>query len=190
MKRALLVIDVQNEYFAGGALPITYPTNHLSNILEVMDAARAAGITTVLIRHHQPDPDSPLFCKGTKNWELHPEVASRPHDLLLDKTLPGSFTATNLESYLRDQGIDTVTIAGYMTQICCDTTAREAMHRGFKVEFLSDATGTLDLENSAGSIRAAELQKAILISQQMFISEVISKDEFLSRLGVSSAVAN
>ncbi len=190
MKRALLVIDVQNEYFAGGALPITYPTNHLQNILEVMDAAQAAGVTTIVIRHHQPDPNSPLFCKGSKNWELHPEVAKRPCDLLIDKTLPGSFTATQLEAFLRERDIETVTITGYMTQICCDTTARQAMHRGFKVEFVSDATGTLDLENSAGSIGAADLQKAILVSQQMFISEVISKDEFLSRLGVTSTASS
>ncbi len=190
MKRALLVIDVQNEYFEGGALPISHPSDHFQNILEVMDAAHAAGVTTVVVRHHQPAPDSPLFCKGSKHWELHPEVAKRPYDLLLDKTLPGSFTGTQLETYLRERGIDTVTISGYMTQICCDTTARQAMHRGFKVEFLSDATGTLDLENRAGSIKANDLQKAILISQQMFISEVISKDEFLERLGVSSVASS
>jgi nicotinamidase-related amidase len=182
MKRALLVIDVQNEYFPGGALPIIHPQNHLENILETMDAAKRDEVTTIVVRHHQPDPNSPLFCKGSKNWELHPEVASRHHDLLLDKQLPGSFTNTGLEMFLRERGIDTVSIAGYMTQICCDTTAREAMHRGFTVEFLSDATGTLDVENSAGSVKADDLHKAILVAQQMFISEVISKDEFIDRI--------
>ncbi len=181
MKRALLVIDVQNEYFPGGALPISHPQNHLQNILETMDAAASNALTTVVIRHHQPDPNSPIFRKDSEQWDLHPEVASRPHDLLLDKQLPGSFTNTRLEEFLRRRGIDTVTIAGYMTQVCCDTTAREAFHRGFKVEFLSDATGTLDVENSAGKASAEQLQNAILVSQQMFISEVISKDEFIDR---------
>jgi len=182
MKRALLVIDVQNEYFPGGALPIKHPAGHLENILQVMDAAKQKGVTTVVVRHHQPDPDSPLFRNKSPMWELHPEVASRPHDLLLDKQLPGSFTNTQLEAFLREHEIDTVTIAGYMTQICCDTTSREAMHRGFKVEFLSDATGTLDVSNNAGSVTADELHKAILVSQAMFISEVISKDEFIERI--------
>ena len=181
MKRALLVIDVQNEYFPGGALPISHPQNHLQNILETMDAAASNAVTTVVIRHHQPDPNSPIFRKDSVQWDLHPDVASRPHDLLLDKQLPGSFTNTRLEEFLRRRGIDTVTIAGYMTQVCCDTTAREAFHRGFKVEFLSDATGTLDVENSAGKASAEQLQNAILVSQQMFISEVISKDEFIDR---------
>jgi nicotinamidase-related amidase len=181
VKRALIVIDVQNEYFPGGALPISHPVDHLQNILETMDVAREQGVTTVVVRHHQPDPQSPLFCKGSQNWELHPEVARRPHDLLLDKQLPGSFTNTELEGFLRDREIDTVAIAGYMTQICCDTTAREAFHRGFKVEFLRDATGTLDVENSAGKVSAEDLHKAILVSQQMFISEVVTKDEFIAR---------
>ena len=182
VKRALLVIDVQNEYFPGGALPIKHPVDHLQNILEVMDAAREQGVTTVVVRHHQPDPQSPLFCKGSPNWELHPDVASRPHDLLLDKQLPGSFTNTGLENFLREREIDTVAVAGYMTQICCDTTAREAFHRGFKVEFLRDATGTLDVENAAGKASAEELHNAILVSQQMFISEVVTKNEFVDRI--------
>ena len=64
--------------------------------------------------------------------------------------LPGSFTGTALEQWLRERGITTVAIAGYMTHMCCDTTARQAVHRGFNVEFLSDATGTLPLSNSGG----------------------------------------
>ena len=77
MTRALLVIDVQREYFDGG-LPITYPTGHLEHILQVMDGAAAKNIPTAVIRHHQADPESPLFCKGSEMWQLHPEVESRP----------------------------------------------------------------------------------------------------------------
>ena len=139
MKRALLVIDVQNEYFTG-VLPITHPVGHLGKILEVMDAS-AGRVPTVVIQHQMLDEDKPFFQKGKPGWELHPEVAGRPRDLWIEKTLPGSFTGTGLESWLREQGIDTVTIAGYMTHMCCDTTARQAVHRGFAVEFLSDATG-------------------------------------------------
>ena len=100
---------------------------------------------TVVIQHHFDAADKPFFQKGKPGWQLHPEVARRPRDLRIDKTLPGSFTGTGLESWLREQCIDTVTIAGYMTHMCCDTTARQAVHRGFAVEFLSDATGTLPL---------------------------------------------
>jgi nicotinamidase-related amidase len=96
--------------------------------------------------------------------------------------LPGSFTGTELESWLRRQGIDTVVITGYMTHMCCDTTARQAVHRGFNVEFLSDATGTLPLDNSAGQVSAEELHRSILCAQQMLLSEVLSTDMWCSRV--------
>jgi nicotinamidase-related amidase len=181
MPRALLVIDVQNEYFTG-ALPISHPVGHLSKITGVMDAAKVAKVPTVVIRHAQPDPKSPVFCKGTKEWELHPVVADRQRDHLVDKHLPGSFTGTDLDEWLKARGIDTVTIAGYMTQVCCDTTARQAMHLGYKVEFLNDATGTLNVTNSAGSVTAEELHRSILVAQQMFISEVLDSATWQTRL--------
>jgi nicotinamidase-related amidase len=181
MPRALLVIDVQNEYFTG-ALPITHPAGHLDQILGVMDAASGKGVPTVVIQHHFDGPDAPFFRKGSEGWNLHAEVANRPRDLLVEKTLPGSFTNTTLEAWLRERGIDTVTIAGYMTHMCCDTTARQAVHRGFTVEFLSDATGTLPLSNSAGEVTAEELHRSILCAQQMLLSEVLPSGKWLDRL--------
>lgn len=181
MSRALLVIDVQREYF-DGALPITYPVGHLERILEAMDQASAANVPTAVIRHHQPDPESPMFRRDSDMWQLHTEVEERPRNILIDKQLPGSFTNTDLDKWLKSVDADTVSISGYMTQMCCDTTPRQAFHRGYKVEFLKDATGTLDVENEAGSAKAEELQNSILVAQQMFISDVISTDEWLTRL--------
>ncbi|QDV16934.1 Streptothricin hydrolase [Gimesia panareensis] len=181
MSRALLVIDVQNEYFTG-ALPITHPAGHLERILEAMDAAIENKVPVVVIQHHMTDPKMPFFQKGTPGWELHPEVAKRPCDLMIEKTLPGSFTGTELDAWLREQNIDTVTIAGYMTHMCCDTTARQAVHRGFTVEFLSDATGTLALSNSAGEVTAEELHRSILCAQQMMLSEVLDVETWKGRL--------
>src|SRR5262245_35668438 len=99
MSRALLVIDVQREYFEG-ALPIRHPADHLETILEVMDAAKKANLATVVVRHHQPEVDSPMFRQGSDMWQLHPEVAARPRDVLIDKQLPGSFTNTPLDQFL------------------------------------------------------------------------------------------
>ena len=182
MSRALLVIDVQREYF-DGALPIRHPVGHLGNILEAMDAANEAGVPVVVVRHHQPDPDSPIFREGSDMWRLHDEVESRPRDILVDKRLPGSFTDTRLDEFLKERNVDTVCIAGYMTQVCCDTTARQAFHRGYKVEFLRDATGTLDVANKAGSVTAEQLHESILVAQQMFFSDVIDRETWLGRIG-------
>lgn len=181
MSRALLVIDVQREYF-DGALPISHPVGHLENILAVMDHAAQAKIPTAVIRHHQADPESPIFRLNSDMWQLHREVDQRPRDVLIDKQLPGSFTNTNLQEWLSTTGADTVSIAGYMTHMCCDTTARQAFHRGYTVEFLRDASGTLAVENEAGSATAEQLQTSILVAQQMFISEVVSNDDWMARV--------
>ena len=181
MPRALVVIDVQNEYFTG-MLPVTHPAGHLDNILKVMDAAQAKGIPVVVVQHTFTQADKPFFRRGSPQWELHPAVQARPHDLLIEKRLPGSFTGTELEAWLRQQKVDTLVIAGYMTHMCCDTTARQAVHRGFQVEFLSDATGTLPLDNSAGKVTAEELHRAILCAQQMLLSEVISTADWCERI--------
>lgn len=186
-KRALLVIDVQNEYFTG-RLPVTYPAGSLANVLAAMDAAHAHGVPVVVIQHESPQPDAAVFRKGSREWELHPEVAARPHDALIHKSLPGSFTGTGLEAWLRQRGIETVVIAGYMTQMCCDTTSRQAMHLGFAVEFLSDATGTLAVKNDAGAVSDEELHRAILVTQQMRFSRVINTADWIAQLGTPAEV--
>ena len=185
-KRALLVIDVQNEYFSG-KLKVTYPSSSLGNIVRAMDAARAAAIPIAVIQHTAPQPDSTVFRRGSREWELLSEIADRDRDVLIQKTLPGSFTGTNLESWLRKNGITTVVISGYMTQMCCDTTARQAVHHGFEVEFLSDATGTLAVENEAGKVTAEELHRATLVTQQMRFSRVLRTDAWLKSLSQAAA---
>jgi nicotinamidase-related amidase len=107
--------------------------------------------------------------------------------MLIEKTLPGSFTGTQLAAWLHEREIDTVVIAGYMTQMCCDTTARQAMHMGLNVEFLSDATGTLAVKNAAGAVTAEELHRAILVTQAMRFSTVLSTAEWIARLTPAQA---
>jgi nicotinamidase-related amidase len=181
MRRALIVIDVQNEYFTG-VLPITYPNGHLDKIMQTMDIARSKGIPLIVVQHTEAKPDTPFFKRDSPEWQLHPQVRDRPYDLLIEKNLPGSFTGTCLEEWLKEREIDTLVIAGYMTHMCCDTTARQAMHLGMNVEFLSDATGTLAVENSAGAVSAEELHRSILVAQQMLISTVLSTEEWSDRM--------
>jgi len=181
-KRALLVIDVQNEYFPGGARPITHPAGSYPRILKAMDAARGVGLPVIVVQHASPQPDAKTFVRGSRGWELPPELASRPRDLLVEKSLPGSFTGTALEAELRERGVDTVVVCGYMTQMCCDTTSRQAVHLGFSVEFLSDATGTLDISNEAGSVTAEELHRAILVTQAMRFAKVLTTETWIAAI--------
>ena len=183
-KRALIVIDVQNEYF-DGALPITAPATatSLANIGRSMDAASAAGVPVIVVRHGDADPEAPIFREGSHAWELHPEIERRARDHLVEKTFPGSFTDTPLGDILAAEGVDTVVIAGYMTHMCVDTTSRQAAHRGLGVEILNDATGTLALENSGGQASGEELHRATLVAQGQFFADVVTTDEWLRRIG-------
>jgi len=180
MKRALLVIDVQNDYFSD-KIRVTHPEGSFARILEVMDGAARAGIPVIVVQHSNP-AGAGAFAKGSAGWQLHPEIAKRKYDLLVEKTLPGSFTGTPLESWLRERGIDTLAISGYMTQMCCDTTSRQAVHLGFNAEFLSDATGTLAISNAAGSVSAEELHRAILVTQAMRFARVQTTAQWLALL--------
>ncbi|HEX2925905.1 MAG TPA: cysteine hydrolase family protein [Ruminiclostridium sp.] len=181
MKRALLVIDVQNEYFTGRT-PVSYPQDSLSNIIKAVDAANLHNIPVIFIQHTSPSERAFTFRKGSHGWEIHPELQGKNHIHTVEKHFPGSFTDTNLEDILKSMDIDTVTISGYMTQMCCDTTARQAMHMGYAVEFLSDATGTLDSSNSAGTISAEDLHKAVLVVQASAFSKVMSTAEWSQKL--------
>jgi nicotinamidase-related amidase len=178
-QQALLVIDVQNEYFTG-RLPVTFPEGSLDNILKAMDHAARVGMPVVVIQHTAPSKDSPTFRRGSEEWKLHPEIERRGRDVLIEKNLPGSFTETDLEKWLREKGIERVAICGYMTQMCCDTTARQAFHLGFHVDFLSDATGTLSMQNSAGAISDCDLHRAVLVTMAMKFARVMRTEEWIA----------
>ncbi len=178
-KQALLVIDVQNEYFTG-RLPITYPKDSLDNILKAMDYSARARIPVVVIQHSAPSEDSPTFRKVSEEWKLHPEVEKRKCDVLIEKSLPGSFTGTKLEKWLRSRGLESIAICGYMAQMCCDTTARQAFHLGFQVDILSDATGTLSVQNSAGSISDRDLHRAVMVTMAMKFARVMDTEKWIA----------
>ena len=88
MKRALLVIDVQNEYF-NGKLPVTYPENSFENIIKVIDFANKNNIPTALIQHTNPGEDAVTFKRGTNGHKIHKEVLKRNYDKIIEKNLPG-----------------------------------------------------------------------------------------------------
>jgi nicotinamidase-related amidase len=178
MKRALIVIDVQNEYVTGN-LPICHPDlfTSIPNIEVAIDAAGDHGIPLVLVQHIE-DEGAPVFARGSEGAALHSSVADREPALLLTKSGVSAFAGTELESWLRANDVDTVTIAGFMTQHCCAGTARDAAALGFSVEFLSDATGTLDLVNEAGSISADALHISVLVTMQSEFAAVATTEEW------------
>ena len=179
--RALLVIDVQNEYFSGN-LRIEYPPveQSLPNIGRAMDAAQAAGIPVVVVQHNG-------FGPGTPGWQLHEAVANRAHDHHINKALPSVFTDTDFAAWLASRHIDTLVIVGYMTQNCNASTIFEARHRGLHVELLSDATGAVPYANRAGRASAEEIHRVFSVVFESNFAAVMGTDEWIAAVAGGQA---
>lgn len=179
-RRALIVIDVQNEYVTGD-LPIEYPPVEISlaNIGRAIDAARDAGVPVVVVQNFAP-AGSPIFARGSVGGDLHPVVASRERDHYVEKSLPSSFTGTDLAAWLAAHGIDTLTVIGYMTHNCDASTVFEAAHAGFKVEFLKDATGSVPYANDAGFASAEDIHRAFTVVMHSRFAAVATTDAWIA----------
>jgi nicotinamidase-related amidase len=181
-RRALIVIDVQNEYIDGN-FRIEYPpvSSSLPNIAKAIDAANANGIPVALVQHVLP-ADAPIFAEGSHGVQLHPAVAERPHDAVITKVLPSTFSSVGFDVWLKEHNIDTLTVVGYMTQNCNDATIREAMHKGYHVEFLPDAAGSLSYKNKAGSATAEEMHRIVTVIMESAYAATMSTDEWVENL--------
>jgi nicotinamidase-related amidase len=181
-RRALIVIDVQNEYVTGH-LQIQYPpvADSLRQIGRAMDAAHEAGIAVIVVQHAAP-LESPLFATGSPGWALHDTVAKRSHDHYVSKQKASSFIGTDLGEWLTAHAIDTLTVIGYMTHNCDDTTVKHAADRGLNVEFLHDASGSVPYANRAGFASAEEIHRVFSVVQQSNFAAVLSTDEWLECL--------
>jgi nicotinamidase-related amidase/RimJ/RimL family protein N-acetyltransferase len=181
-RRALVVIDVQNDY-AGGNLPIEYPpvAHSLANIGRAMDGAREAGVPVVVVRNVLPE-GAPFMARGTHGWELHPVVLSRGWDHLVEKTFPSALAGTGLGEWLRTRGIDTLTLAGYMTHNCVLATALHGAHGGFRIEVLAGATGSLPYANRAGAACAEEIHRVMTVVMQSRFAAVMGTAEWVEML--------
>ena len=188
-RTALVNVDLQN-FFVD-------TTEHgvalVRRINELASICREAGILVIHTAHVlRPDgsnigvlgeivPDikhEGLLNRGSKTAELHSELCVDPRDVVLEKPRFGAFYATDLELILRSNGIDTIIISGIATDVCCDTTAREANARDFRVLFLSDGTATNDPD--AERNRAA--QAATLEMIESLFGQVLTVDEVLVKI--------
>lgn len=179
-RRALIVIDVQNEYVSGNLL-IEYPdvNSSLANIARAMDAAHAAGIPVVVVRHLAPE-SSPLFARGSEGAELHPLVAARHCDHRVEKSMASALAGTGLGDWLRERGVNTLTVVGYMTHNCDDATVRQARHEGWTVELLYDAAGSVPYANARGSATAEEIHRVFTVVMHTGFAAVVSTDDWLA----------
>jgi nicotinamidase-related amidase len=173
-KPALILIDVQREYFTRES-PLWIPDGErvLWQLRELLETARESEVGVVHVQHHET-PDSAVFATGTPNVETMQDVAPTDGEAVVRKHLPGSFDGTDLDSVLAGMNARSLVIGGFMTHMCCDTTAREAHARGFDVVFLTDGTATRDLSATSGkTIPHAIVHETTLAAQADGISTLM-----------------
>lgn len=128
-----------------------------------------------------------LYTEGTPAAELHDALDVAADDLIVNKTRYGAFHGTDLAQQLRQRGIDTVIVSGIATNICCETTAREASQHDFRVVFLSDGTATKEMNG----VSAQDLQRATVASIGMVFAQIATISEVSEKLrtSIDAAVA-
>lgn len=181
MTRALVVVDIQNDYFAGGGNPLEGPDAAAEHARRLLDAFRAAGEPIVHMQHVWDEPDAAYMRPGTPGFEIHPTVAPADGELVLQKTSPNSFLDTPLEAELRERGVDELVVCGMMTAMCVDATVRAAADLGFRTSVAHDACATCDLEFGGQVIPARSVHGAFLAALAGGYAEVAAADELAAR---------
>jgi len=188
-------VDMQNCFVHGSAFSAPEGLAVQDRINRVAAACRAAGIVVIHTSHVlrfdgsnigvlgeiAPVVKKGIIDKGSESAALHKGLVVDARDILLEKPRFGAFHGTDLELILRSRGIDTIIVTGIATNVCCETTAREASVRDFRVFFLSDGTTTFDI----GDVSAAELKRATCATLGFIFAQVLTVDEMLRKLEFS-----
>jgi len=161
MKRALILVDIQNDYFDGGKWPVARMAEVGANAARLLAWARASEATIIHVHHEMPE-GGPFFVTGSTGAEIAQVVAPQADEATVLKHRPNSFHNTGLEAMLRDKGIGAVTICGAMSQMCIDATARAARDMGFDVTVVSDACGARDTSFGDVTVPAAQVHATIM----------------------------
>lgn len=172
MKEALLVIDVQNDYFPGGACELYHAYEAEKKIQSCIKESRKMGRPVIYMQHFNPPGDT-FFLEGTFGSEITERVKPQAGDKVIIKHYPNSFLETELDPYLKEKGIGKLFVCGMMTHMCVDTTVRAAMDHGYEVDLIADGCATMDLEIAGERIPAQAVQKTFLASLDGIFANII-----------------
>ena len=172
MKEALLIIDVQNDYFPGGTCELFGAYEAENKIKTLIEESRKSDRPIIYIQHINP-PDDTFFIEGTFGCEISERIKPQADDKVIVKYYPNSFLETELDPYLKEKGIEKLIVCGMMTHMCVDTTVRAAMDHGYKVDLVADGCATMDLEISGEIIPAQIVQKTFLASLSGVFANIV-----------------
>ncbi len=179
-KRAIVVVDLQNEYLPSGKLPLVGIEEATTRAAQVIEAARARGDVVVHVRHEAPSADAPFFVPGSEGVEIIPTVRPNEGEPVIVKHYPNSFQETELKRMLDEKGVEEVVIVGAMSHMCIDATSRAA-DLGYGPVIVHDACATRDVEFGGTMVPAAQVHAAYMSALAFAYGKVVTTSELLGR---------
>jgi len=188
MTQALLVIDIQNDYFPGGAMELVGSPAAGAKAGELLQAFRRRGSPIVHMQHVSIRPGATFFLPNTRGVEIHPSAGPADGETVFQKHFPNSFRDTPLLEYLRGQRATQLVIAGMMTQMCVDSTVRAAADLGFQSLLARDACATKSLTFGGATVPAGDVQTAFLSALNGLFAKVLSVEEICAELSAGGGI--
>ncbi len=180
---ALILVDIQNDYFNDGRWPVDKMKHVSANAARLLAHGREEGLAIFHIRHEIPSDTAPFFRPGTKGAQIHASVAPKAGETVILKHRPNSFQDTGLQDALQAQGITGLVICGAMSQLCIDSTTRAAVDLGYKVTLVEDACGAKEQIFNDLPVPAAQVHAAFMAPLAMSFARVVSTDAYLAGNG-------
>jgi nicotinamidase-related amidase len=181
MKTALILIDIQNDYFPGGRMELEGPVEAAAQACTLLDFFRQQKWPTVHIQHISTRPGATFFLPDTDGMQIHPSIAPLADETVIVKHFPNSFRETTLLEHLKGLGVERLVICGMMTHMCVDATVRAAADLGYPVLLASDACATRTLAYGEMKVPAAQVQAAFLAALKSY-GQVVTAEEVLFQL--------
>lgn len=190
MKSAVLLIDIQNDYFKGGKCELYHPEEAAVHGREILELFRRAKLPVYHVKHISTKEDAAFFLPDTKGAEFHESVAPLEQEKVVIKHNPSAFLNTGLAGELLEGGIEHLVIAGMMSHMCIDTTVRAAQDYGFSVTLISDACTTRDLISREGEVIPAQtVHDTFMAALNNTFARVLDTKEFMNQF-VSNVSVN
>ncbi len=179
---ALVIIDIQNDYFSGGRMVLEGAEAAGAQAGAALAAFRSAGSPVFHVRHLSLRPGATFFLPGTEGAEIHTSVRPAAGEPVLEKNFPNSFRGTDLDERLKKADMKHLVIAGMMTHMCVDSSVRQAFDLGYRVTLLADACATRAQSFAGEALPAAQVQRAFLAGLNGMFAKVVPTDEVLQSL--------
>ncbi|QZN75482.1 cysteine hydrolase family protein [Paenibacillus sp. DR312] len=182
MSTALIIVDIQNDYFPNGKMELSNPEKAASNAAKVLDWFRQNHKDNIFhVQHIASDPAIGFFLPDSEGVKIHEAVIPLENESIIKKHFPNSFLKTDLQSKLNEKEITKVVVVGMMTHMCIDATVRAAVDLGYETTLIEDACATRELSYQNKVVSAEQVHYAFVGALNGMYCDVKSTEDFTSQ---------